>query len=411
MNPSSNPSKPPKLASPAPAPAPASPTSPTSPTSSVSSGRLSKIPLPQLKQRIQLAINARTDGYATASAIIVYWEDDDTGAEADAKILESTFKNLLGIEADMWKIPDTELMPTLSLHSKIVNMMMDDHPAENPLQTLFIFAYIGHGDIISVGGKSEHVFKSLKPGRHIFWSRVRDFMDDTYTSILAILDCCKSGLGGVTNPLAPAVQVLAACLASEQARGRGIPRATTFTQRLAGQLDWADKFKETFINTETLFQRLQLTRSQDSPTPVLQQNGGLKPILLNFKKKPAPRSPSPSRIPRPKLPKPDAQHVLVKLTLTGPEAENIEDFENFIKRLPAPFHVRVVDAFKSSSSLVIMRMRWETWARLSTVLDLEPIGAINGDSLLRGTASASAPEVRQVGENLPLRPGPSRGKD
>jgi hypothetical protein len=93
----SKPSKPPNIST---SPTPMSPTSPltTSPPptspSSASSIQISKIPFPQLKEKVLSALNARNNGYAAATALIAYWEDDDTGAEKDANHLEKTFKNL-----------------------------------------------------------------------------------------------------------------------------------------------------------------------------------------------------------------------------------------------------------------------------------------------------------------------------
>jgi hypothetical protein len=358
---------------------------------------------------VDLAVKARNDGYAVTTALIVYWEDDDTGAEMDAKYLEKTFKDLLGIVPTMWEIPNTLAVPNSTLKSKVANMLVQDHSTVHPLDSLFIFAYIGHGNIEIIHEKSQLVFASRKPGRYIRWNHVQSNIDEHHISTLAILDCCYSGFKGTLDAVAPAIQVFAACAGTEKARARG-SNSATFTRRFCGELKFAQNHGESFINTEEMFERLRLNTVLGSPNPRLQQNGGVKPILLNIKKQlPQPRPSSPSRIPRPKPPKADAQHVVVKLTLMGPEAESIAAFQHAMLRLPEPFHVRLIDAFKTDrSSLVIMRMRWQTWARLSTVLELKPMGVITGESLLPETSAPTLSEVRRVGENLPLRPGPSK---
>ncbi|KAJ5739037.1 hypothetical protein N7533_011821 [Penicillium manginii] len=388
---SSRPSKPPNINTSSPTPMSPTPQSPTSP-SWVSSVRPSRIPFPQLKERVDLAVKARNDGYAVTTALIVYWEDDDTGAEMDAKYLEKTFKDLLGIVPTMSPICLFKIIPPFT-----------------PLDSLFIFAYIGHGNIEIIHEKSQLVFASRKPGRYIRWNHVQSNIDEHHISTLAILDCCYSGFKGTLDAVAPAIQVFAACAGTEKARARG-SNSATFTRRFCGELKFAQNHGESFINTEEMFERLRLNTVLGSPNPRLQQNGGVKPILLNIKKQlPQPRPSSPSRIPRPKPPKADAQHVVVKLTLMGPEAESIAAFQHAMLRLPEPFHVRLIDAFKTDrSSLVIMRMRWQTWARLSTVLELKPMGVITGESLLPETSAPTLSEVRRVGENLPLRPGPSK---
>lgn len=334
--------------------------------------------------------------------MIVYWEDDDTGAKDDAKVLQTAFKNLLGVEPTMWTIRNVTSDPYLPLREKITDIQVDKLSPTSPLpvNSLFIFAYIGHGGILTIRHKPELVFDSKKPGRNIRWTKLQECFELPQTSTLAILDCCKSGLRGTSSLVTPAIQVLAACAGNENARSRGTVRVT-LTRRICGELELAEKRGETFINTEELFQRLKILSALDSPSIRLHRNGGVRPIILKLKKQPkptptpAPRASSPSRNPRPRPPpKRDAQHVVVRLTLTGPEAENMGDLQDWIMRMPTPFHVRLIDAFKTTnSSLVLMRMEWQTWARLSTVLDLDPICVITGESLLRRSILVDIPAL------------------
>lgn len=138
------------------------------------------------------------------------------------------------------------------------------------------------------------------------------------------------------------------------------------------------------------------------PNPQLGTLSGLIPIVIPLKKLPDPGSPRPSRVPvRTTLPDPDEQHVLVQLTLAGPAKEVTTEFRRFVETLPIPFKLSIVDAFRTEkSALILVRMNWETWARIDAVLDLEPvIGVIIGRSLIHEDALS---EVPLVGENITL---------
>lgn len=330
-----------------------------------------------------------------------YWEGDDTGAEEDVTRLEKTLQGLFGITTQRLKIPKSEPVPHMSVSQSIAEAVKNDHGPIKLTQTLFIFAYIGHATVDNSGGKSKLVFVA-GTGQRIRWNDIKSMVNEPHVDFLAILDCCNAGLKEPRAQLPQTVQVLAGCGPTEESRAR--KSRITFTQRLCGELDRLQAYKETSITTELLFERLRVTTSPNSPNPRLLQLGGIKPIVLKLNLQ---RPASPSRLPRPTsgiTPKPDAQHILVRLTLAGPESQNTAEFQKFVLGLPSPFHIRLVDAFKTDKSVLILaRMRWQTWARISTVVDLDPIGVVTGDSLLREAAS----EVRRVGENMPIRPSMS----
>lgn len=372
-------------------PSPTAPTELSSPTSSSSFS--SRIPLPALKAKLQETVKARSTGYSRVSALVAFFEDDDTGAQEDARKLETTLKDILGIDTTIFKIPQTSMIPRWDLYQQVQLIISNYHAPTPGIQTLFIFAFIGHGTL----GGSQHqreVLFTAKNGKYISWQQLRhSLLGQDQIDVLAILDCCHSGLIEPRLQVPQTIRVMAACGAAEQARSQ--QSRATFTQKLCAELRRVPNFNHTYITVDALLEKLRVNITKGSPTPRLLHTAGVKPIMLHFK---------PSRLPQPVQPKAETQNLLVKLTLTGAEADNLQDFQNFVLGLPAPF--RVFDAYKTDKSvLLLLRMTWQTWARLASNLDMKPIGVIIGESLIHKPIydSPSAYDVSQVDENLSFR--------
>lgn len=95
--------------------------------------------------------------------------------------------------------------------------------------------------------------------------------------------------------------------------------------------------------------------------PRLTVVSGVPPILLHFKL---------VRIPQPVQLKSEPQNILVKLTRSGFSDENLANFQGFLLGTPEPFKIRLVDAYKTNQSvLLMMRVTWETWARMSSAIE------------------------------------------
>ncbi|KAJ5098845.1 hypothetical protein N7532_005846 [Penicillium argentinense] len=374
------------------------PTSPTSPTPAGSPVKASRIPLPELREALENTIRQREIGYACITAMILLWSDDDTGANKDANRLQKTLLDVFSISAEILEV-DSTVNPSVIANNFISNKFVNVHIAHNPDQTLMIFAYIGHADIVwnKELRKSQLVFTSTKSDKVIEWEKLRHTLMDEYVDIFGILDCCFSGLKVPPTGLKQTTQILAACGPNERARSR--QSRVTLTQRLCGKIERVAKYSETAIRPDVLFEQLRAHTTRDSPTPRIIQYGGTRPIVLRINPHKA-QATSPSRIPRPVPPnRTEQQNVVVKLILTGPEENAITEFLKMINELPEPFKIKLIDAFKTDRSvLVLARMTWQTWASLSTALVIPPIGVAIGESLIR----QPAPEMRHRDENIPF---------
>ena len=368
----------------------AQPGSPTRPSASPISPTSSRIPLPALKASIQAVINTRERGYAKTTAVVAYWKRDNTGAKEDANSLEKTLQDCLGIRTTKVEIDEASPAPRRQVTNAIAATLQTDHAPVSPASTLLIFTYIGHGAVYYHNRHSELWFESQK--RSIRWEEIRDEVLEESVDLFAILDCCSGGLVSFRATIPRTIKVLTACGPNQTARTRDSP--VTFTQRVCAELKRCQEFDEGSISVDCLHERLQQATSS-SAKPRIFSLGGVKPIILRI-----PRPSSPSRIPRPSPPSSEQQHVVVKLVLSGPEAENVKEFQKLLAHLPKPFKVHVIDAYKTTkSALVLLRMTGQTWSRLDTVVELPIIGVAIGESLVQDPQ----PAVPQTGENLPLR--------
>jgi hypothetical protein len=368
------------------------------PTLTSSRPSTSYIPLPALKATLQEAVAARGNTYRTITALVFYWEDDNTGAKSDIDRLEKTFQHAFGVKAIRVELKKNDPMPGYTVTNKFDKMVRHSH---NPnRQSLILLGYVGHASMDKIHG----LRLTSSTGKKIAW----DFLstrtlhlpsDPECVDVFVFLDCCYAGAASRSDPTR-SIQILAACGPKEVARSRAA--SITFTQRFCGEVERAQKFHRGKVSIPELFQRFQETKNPGTPNPQLSTLSGLAPIVIPLMKLPGPGSPRPSQVPaRTTLPDPDEQHVLVQLTLAGPAKEVTAEFRRFVETLPVPFKLSIVDAFQTTkSALILVRMNWETWARIDAALDLEPVmGVIIGRSLIHEDALS---EVPLVGENIPL---------
>jgi hypothetical protein len=368
------------------------PTSPTSPPSHIptspkpSSSRIPRIPFPELKSKVQLAINARNECYVSVAALILYWEKDNTGAKEDADHLESTFQKFLNITATKVMIPNNHYDHDRFVQIEMGKMRDREFDPIAPARCLFIMAYIGHGEQGDAGGVSElRLCQDLTGGKSVSWQELQRDIREPFIDFLGILDCCAAEFRPTRNTNPRSIQVLAACGPTEEARTRN--SRITFTQRLCGELKREAQFKKSSITVDALFDNLRTNISPNTARPQLLTYGGVKPIVLNLR---LGTDPSTSHIPRSRPPLQSLHHhLLAKLTLGGQGAGTVREFEQLILTLPAEYKVVLVDAYKTTDSVLILaRMSWSTWARLSRVIDIKPIEDIIGNSLVSTSTGA-----------------------
>lgn len=76
------------------------------------------------------------------------------------------------------------------------------------------------------------------------------------------------------------------------------------------------------------------------------------------------------------------QNILIQLTLDREPKSIMEQFKSLISSLPADFEVKLLDAYETdASTLLILQMNWESWARILNP-EFKIIGIIFGTSLV-----------------------------
>ncbi|KAI3109634.1 hypothetical protein CBS147333_5281 [Penicillium roqueforti] len=354
--------------------------------------------LPALKADLKKVSAARGNVHDLKVAILVRWEDDNTGADKDITTMGKVMETF-GIQYTEYIVKSSDTIPSWNLQGKIREVMYDCHRSKR--HSLFVFYYVGHG-MISDGRLS---FVSGK--RSMPWSRIRaNFWDEPdamkYVDVLGVLDCCYSG--AATRPQQTrTIQMLAACGANEGTN----PRAQTvsFTMRLFRAVQ---HFKgQSSVTTAALFQEIQRQKPPHAPNAVMETISGTQPIRLVFK-----NYTIPSRIPHLSS-HANEKHVLVKLTLHGHShisghSDVLQGFQKAIQDLPPNMKVEISDAYETDESIfLVMGMSWEAWALWTMVTHLDFIGVTLGPSLMPRRLEVP---VRAVQENLRPPPGKGKGK-
>ncbi|KAJ5298073.1 hypothetical protein N7508_008322 [Penicillium antarcticum] len=395
--------------------APASPTlpssvlSPSSPTSliptlagtslSTTAQQPKSYPLPQMKADLNVAINNRGKHYTSKSALIVFWEKDDTLADSDAETLKAVLTDCFGINALVYKIEANDKTPAWNLRKKIQDRLNSLRSPRKKGQSLYVFAYIGHG---RMEGGELHLCSGS--GKDLRWGTVRDLLfrdsgDLDHIDALGFLDCCYAG--GARSTGTRALQILAATNKNQTMRSRrdGI----TFTQRFGKAVRSLRKSGAPIITTTAILADLERERPLHAPRAELKRLGTAGTIALGFK---PPHSASYHGSPyQPFPPHPTREkHVLVHLTIEGNAQTATNEFRKVIEALPADMQVSLVDAFETyASAIVLFRMTYSAWATLSATVDFKMVDLVIGRSLLHHEPTLRVLET----VNLPAENSPS----
>lgn len=338
--------------------------------------------LPKLKEQLQAAVSARGAAYHNKHVVIFFFEDDDTDAEKDADTLNNCFQDVFGLHPLVVKLDQSDRTPSLTVTNAIVGTICKDPPSLHPLPTLLILAYVGHG-VIDPGTR----LLKLVSGRgrqSIQWKYLRDLFlyDSQYTENVdsfAILDCCHAAAARIKGSRAS--HVLAACGPTETSRSRAA-QFVSFTMRFARAARNLYRTDKPFATTESLFDEIQRQKPSNAPSARLVHLGGVKPIAIPFKERSSAsiqlglQQLSLSQTPR------TTQSVLVELSVSGTPTQILQQMKDTLGSLPAEFRVTIVDAYESNSAMLILRMSWYTYARLSSAVDFHYIGPVVGPSLL-----------------------------
>jgi hypothetical protein len=122
-----------------------------------------------MKADLNVAVNARGRHYAYQSALIVFWEEDDTLANRDAEALKAVLTDCFGISSLVYKIEANDKTPAWNLRKKIHDRINSLHPPHKPGQSLCVFAYIGHGRI-----EEDELYMCSGSGKEFGWATVKE---------------------------------------------------------------------------------------------------------------------------------------------------------------------------------------------------------------------------------------------
>lgn len=335
--------------------------------------------------------------------------NDDTRADDDVATMVKMM-DYFGIKHETHIFRTTEREPLMGwrLTSRINQIL--GKCIETEENSLFVFYYVGHGQIFNGELHLGSNVQAAVPWPDIKHHLAKNLDDMRKIDVLAILDCCYSG-AATRSQGQRTMQVLAACGPTETASARG--QKISFTQRVfrAAGTFWT----QGSVTTAALFQEIQkdddkrekTQRKKNmplSPKAVMETLGGIRPIKLVFASTERPTSSSsPQSLSLSPTSPPDrkatAKHVVVRLTLKG-EGDEVEVFKRAVKDLPDAMKVEVIDAFETDSSIfLILHMSWECWALWTMVAKLEFIGVTRGPSLHRRQLMELP--VRGFGENRP----------
>ncbi|OXV11048.1 hypothetical protein Egran_01191 [Elaphomyces granulatus] len=350
------------------------------------------VPLPVLRDKLKAVVSKRGSIYQMISAIILTFEDDDSGAQEDAVTLENCFRDVFGI-TDITKLvfEGGDKTPAWTL----MDVLRGAITRIGDTKSLLIIAYIGHGSIDPVTDTLR-----LESGKaNIQWKPLHDFFmmpNDLLATIdcLAIFDCCYAG-AAVRSVSETTSKLIAACGKHETARNCRY-NSISFTQRLCRAIRNLATEKA-YMSSEEIIAEVQRQKPQGAPFALHVDIAGLNPLVLPVAK----RKSSLSK--QEPLSKP--QSVLVELSVSGgPNDEVFRGFQEVIRTLPPDFRITIVDAYESSSVLFILRMSWKTFLRFENVIELHVIGVVTGTSLLPVATSQPLP-------NMPLANLTNRQRD
>lgn len=361
-----------------------------------------KTPLPHLQSSLPQVTEARGIPYAETAALIVHYEDDDTHGAQDALDLQETLQDIFDISSTICVLPRDQDLAKWNLTEAMRSSVMPwTERRPDGRQYLFVLAYIGRGSFdkskwdeynYDNNEYGELEWLSASGDQAIQWEGVNKYLFGNAlgldpVDILGILDCCYA---------APPRQrrgervskVLAACGPKERSRSR-CDDGLSLVRRIGRAARALQDQGLRVINLETLFAQIQYDKGE-APNAVMDHFCGIRPIALSVRQSgPAGGSQGlvmGSRVLRPG----ESMNVLAGLTVEGSCQEVTGWMVGFLAGLPGGLRASLVNAWEveGSAVLVLVRMNWETWARLSAAVDLEILGVVKGPALVHNAGDA-----------------------
>jgi hypothetical protein len=108
--------------------------------------------LPEVKAALEAAANARGAAYHSTKAVIFHFENDNTAAKDDVGTLAWCLEDVFNIQPTVVKLEATDKLPGCTLTTTVNTILEKMKASSNPLPSLLILAYIGHGMLDTATG-------------------------------------------------------------------------------------------------------------------------------------------------------------------------------------------------------------------------------------------------------------------
>lgn len=115
--------------------------------------------------------------HACERAVITYFEDDDTGSDSDAILLQGILGNSFDIAATLIVLPKGNPSAPFLLRHAIDNAIYQMSPSQSQFSSLFVIGYIGHAAIDQTANRVQ--FTSAGNKEYVRWS----FLENAYFSV------------------------------------------------------------------------------------------------------------------------------------------------------------------------------------------------------------------------------------
>ncbi|KAL8661088.1 MAG: hypothetical protein Q9202_005902 [Teloschistes flavicans] len=211
--------------------------------------------------------------YQDVYVLLLSWEDDDLGVDAEIDELEDVFRNIYSYQTGRWKIPSS------MSHNALVFRLMQCLRNFESSDKLFITYYGGHG-YMNDDRQCVWLCNRKPNAATVQWSSIQTMLEEAACDVLILLDCCAAASSG-GNTGKGVTEVIAACGFEAFAPGVG---PHSFTSNLTEELRYLGRSKPSF--TTAFLHNKVLARLKKSWNPRYaagdQQERRRTPIYIHF---------------------------------------------------------------------------------------------------------------------------------
>lgn len=143
--------------------------------------------LNDFNQSAKCVLPPQSKRYDRVCVLLIRWQDDDLGTEAEVTELETVFKDLYHYETERY------LIPSIDSTTHLEDYLVDWRRTNDTGDSLLILYYGGHGILENAGSLPSRSkwAPTLKPGYpSVVWSDLQGILQRSKSDVLFILDCC-----------------------------------------------------------------------------------------------------------------------------------------------------------------------------------------------------------------------------